>query len=336
MGLHMDGADETDAELQYWRAQFGRLILSNGTGATPSAKAVREKLAGMATKLTADMSDKYGALGSSVSSHTITEAIGMTMEQDAELAFWKNLANEAYGASKVSAWIDADKHKPQYQHMDLENPEASTGKPYFDRIDVDKLDLYKKGSMLAIGNSGKAGSLLKYITSGGMLSTEERMRVLGINKTGASSSSDQGSGGANSVFTRVANGSAELTGAIYGQHVAYWSPEVMTHTGTYSYSSDDFGRLSSLTSGNNTNPINSLGYSSTGNETMVSNSLSIFDYLEIMVFEQSEASQRNEAIQKMKALGFATLRGLPIEERMIFRTDLKKTITKVKALWPSK
>lgn len=328
MGLDMAGADETTAELSYWRAMFGRVLAS--TAAQDGPAGVKKARA----KLLEKTNTVKGPNGETLSHHNIIEGIGLSMTPGEEQEFWRGLASEAWGKEKVDAWIAGEKFMPKFQHMDLSDPTKNTGIPYYDRIDVDVEELQKKGHMLAIGNNGKDDSLLKYITSGGMVSTEERLRILGHFKQGASSGSDQGTGGANSVFTRIAHtgSNAEFSGSIYGKHVAYWNPAAMAQVGTYSFSGDQFGNLSLQESGNKYDPKKALDqYTGTGNETMVSNALSIFDYLEIMVFEN--AAKRNEAIQRMKALGFDMLRGLPIEDRLVMRANLAEAMKKVKAQW---
>lgn len=328
MGLTTEGASPDQAESVYWRNMFHRLLMSNTNSSPAAIKSAKEDL----QKMRSDLAKKLGL--STVEDQNLVEAIGLTMSSSEEQAFWKQLAEKAFGAQKVNEWISADKHLPQYSHMDLANPESTTGHAYWNRIDVTPQQLLEKNTLIAIGNSGKDNSLLKYITSGGMLSTEERLRVLGYWKDGASSTSDQGTGGATGVFTRIAvPGSAvEKTGNIYGAHVAYWNPNVLQQTGTYSYGTDEFGNKSLLQSHNKFDPMKSLSQNSgTGNETLIQHQLSILDSLEIMVF--NDPAKRNEAIQRMKELGHEKLRGVPIEDRLIMRENLDQAMKVVKAAW---
>lgn len=326
MGLDVNDADATDAETVYWRQMFKPLLLSNNSGANEKVFAAR-------TAIKAHASAVKEKTGVNPDDFEIIEGIGLIMTPDEEHEFWHNLANETFGEDKVEEWIADGKHFPKYQHMDLANPTANTGKPHWDRIDVDEKKILESQTLIAIGNSGKDKSLLNYITSGGMLSTEERLRVLGHFKEGTTSTDDQQSGGANSVFTRIAKPGAtvEMKGNIYGDHVAYWNPKVLMHTSTYSFSSDNYGRLTVMPSENPADITKALNHSDNGNETMVSDAMSIFDYLEIFVFE--DLMKRDQAIQRMKALGFETLRGIPIEERFVLRVDLKKAMAKVKTTW---
>lgn len=322
VGLDMSGADEEQVENVYWRQMFGRLIGANASNAPESVQNVRNKLIAMKGTLSTK-------LGKSFDDLDIPEAVGLT-EQD-ERTFWMELATEAWGAETVNEFLNQGKHLPKYQHMDINDPEKATGLPWYQRIDVDLEKLYAKGTMLAHGNNGKDARHFDYIKSGAYTSTEERLRILGFYKTGASSSSDQGTGGANYVFTRVANGQSLKNGSIYGKHVMYWSPEVMSMTGTYSYSSDQFGNLSYLQNNNKLNPLDSLNYTSGGNETMVPNNISVLDFMEIMVFESE--NERLKAIQEFKKRGIEKLRGLPIEDRLVLRTKLDEALKKVKGAW---
>lgn len=158
--------------------------------------------------------------------------------------------------------------------------------------------------------------------------------MLGYFKNGASSQSDQGSGGATGVFTRIAKPgtSAAKSGALFGAHVAYWNPKVFQQTGTYSYNDDSYGNTDYLASNNPFNPLESLAHhTATSNETLVQHQMSILDHLELMVFE--DPTKRNQAIQELKAMGHNQLRGVPIEDRIIMHQNLDQAMKVVKAAW---
>lgn len=138
-------------------------------------------------------------------------------------------------------------------------------------------------------------------------------------------------GGANGVFTRVATGSALKSGELFGQHVAYWNPDVSQRISTYAYSGDKYGDWSYLESHNSYNPLKSLDHTASDNELLVNHGLSVYDNLEIMIFE--DIQQRDNAIQIMKKAGITHLRGLPIEERLIMKSQQTSTMAKVVAQW---
>lgn len=326
MGLNTDGADEDSSESVYWRQMFSRVLLSNGGSA--KVQAARNKLQNLKSELQQKLKDN-GYLNTSITDYNLPEAIGLTMSPDEEKAFWDGLARETYGDTEVSDWLANGNHLPHYNHLNLEDPTAAAGKAYFKRIDVDAAKLQKNGTLIAIGNNGKDNALLNYISTGGMLSTEERLRIIGKFKQGASSEADQNRGGATGVFARVAKGGAEFQGALFGSHVAYWNPSVFEQIGTYAYNTDSYGDTDYLQDRNKYDPFDSLKYTATDNEVLTQNNLSIFDHLELMIFE--DAQKRDEAIQRLKAMNLEMLRGLPIEERLVMRSNYKAAYDKIKA-----
>jgi hypothetical protein len=332
MGMDMTPADQESVQNVYWRQQFNTVFLTNQKGMTKEVTAVRAKMDELFTQ--------KNTTGLKRQSFAEVLTQGMSLEQ--ERTFWTELANEAYGEDKVKAWISADKHLPTYAHLNLKDVEQTTGAPIFRRIDVDLEDLYAKKTLIGVGTNDKDNTFDMLIPTGGLLSTEDRLRTIGF-KSGSSSTEDQSTGGANYVFTRVANGAAYETGSYFGQHVLYYSPEVLTQTSTFAFNSDKYGAIDEqhgVTSseglhganpGTPTDPKNILDHSDHGNELMVKDNLSIFDYLELMVFDSANA--RNESIQKMKALGVEMLRGLPIEDRLVMRGNLAEARKKVMEQW---
>jgi hypothetical protein len=328
-------------ETEYWRASFNKVV--NSTGGSAQVQAARKKLKDMIPDLKSKLANKglspthdgEGYSTNEIGVKDLVAAIGHSMNNAEEAKFWKDLAHETWGQEKVDQWVADGRHMPQYQKMDLTSPDLSHGTANFERIDAfeDVDALKKKGVLLAIGNNGKDKSLNLQIDSGGMISTESRLRILGRFKKGASSSADQTSGGGDEIFTRLAipGEGAEFTGSIYGSHVSYWSPDAMRYTDTYSFNGDNFGRKSYQVSGSPYDVKSTLNFGNAGNETMIPETLSIFDFLEIMVFDTQAG--RQEAIDKMKKLGFDMLRGVPIEERFVMRADLKKALAKVRAQW---
>lgn len=327
LGLDMRGVEsKEDAETIYWREMFFR-IFNSSDSTNLKVSTLKERLRDTFNKEVVNTS--YTSYDTDV--HVIEGISAMMKEKNEnELEYWRDLAREHFGDQKVEAWIEDEKYLPQYQHLNPNDPEATTGKPFWNRIDVDTAALKAKGHLLALSTkSGEAG-YDRYINSGGMLAIEERIRVHGTFIPGHSSPEDQASGAGNSVFLRVANGDALYGGSLGGAYAMYFSPDVMAQTGTYAYSSDKWGKFSDLNL-NKTDPLKSLGHTGSGNEVMVNHSVSLFDYLEIMLF--NTPSVRDATIKKMKALGFEKLRGVPIEERLVLRSDLNAAMARVKQEW---
>jgi hypothetical protein len=155
--------------------------------------------------------------------------------------------------------------------------------------------------------------------------------MLGVFGHGISKESDQPKGGANYVFARTAYDKAKYEGAAgFGPHVIYWNPALFLQTGTKGFNYDAYGEQDSLYRAQ-ADILKALRHGNMDNETDIQNAISVFDYMEIMIFDLAE--NRNAAIQKMKALGHAILRGVPIEERLIMRQDVNKAMATVMAAW---
>ena len=325
LGLDMSGTD--DAETLYWRSMFHTVVARDGGGVKVSA--ARDEIMSKAR----DGAKNLGLNDDDVTIHSTAEIIQKAFPTE-EAEFYRNLADKVWGSSKVTEFISNNRHLPKYQHMNLnDGGKADTGHAYWERIDVDIAEMKESGTLLAIAASGKDDAILKYITSGGMLSTENRLRM--VPHHGASQSDDQSSGGANYVFARVAKGGHETgkmgnLGSNKSSHVVYLSPEVLAQTDTFGFSSDNYGNTSKMAN----SPYSAdkiLNFSGNDNEVMIKDSLSILDFIEVMVFNDEE--KRNEAIQRMKALGWEKIRGLPVEDRLVMRNTLKTSLSKVKAAW---
>jgi len=322
LDVDMSGAE--DPEVLYWRSMFHRVVASGAGGSKISA--AREKV----MKKAKEGAQKLGKSNYGVGIHDTGEAIAMAFPEE-ELSFYRNLANETWGTDHVAKFLSEDRHLPKYQHMNLNDGSLNTGHAYWERIDVELEELQKQGTLLAVAAKGKDDAILRYITSGGLLSTEVRSRM--APHTGASQSEDQNRGGADYVFSRVTKGNNALTSMgnlNKGKHTVFLSPEVLLHNDTYGYESDNFGATDAMQN-SNYDPKKLLNMTDSTNEVMIKDTLSILDYIELMVFDKAE--KRNEAIQRLKALGWEKIRGLPVEDRLVMRQNLEQAITKVKASW---
>lgn len=324
LDIDVSGAD--DPELLYWREMFHTVVARKGGGA--EIESARKEVTSKAQQ--AGVALGKGNYAQSI--HNTAELISKAYPEE-ELSFYRTLADKTWGKEKVAQWISEGRHLPKYQHMLLTDASANTGYAYFERIDADIDKLKSKQTLLGIQAKGADNAILKYITSGGLLSTEMRLRT--VPHSGASQSGDQESGGANYVYARVTKGSNEFNsmGNLSkgdNNHVVFLSPEIVAHTSTFGYTSDNFGNTDSMTD-SYYEASKLLDMTGDTNEVMIKDTLSIIDFIELMVFK--DASKRNEAIQRMKALGWETLRGLPVEDRFVLRVNLKEALAKVKAAW---
>lgn len=322
IGVDMSGAE--DPEVLYWRSMFHKVVASSGG----NNKIVSAR--GKVSTKAQEGAKKLGYSQYEVGMHDTSEYIALAFP-DEELKFYRDLAYETWGKEHVDKFISEERHLPKYQHSNLNDGSVNTGHAYWERIDVELSELQKKGTLLAVAAKGKDNAILKYITSGGMLSTEERGRM--APHTGASQSEDQSRGGADYVYSRVAKGNnafQSMGNLNKGGHTVFLSPEVLLSNDTYGYESDNFGDTDMMTT-SPYNPAEMLDWTYGNNEVMIKNTLSILDYIELMVFDK--ATKRNEAIQRLKALGWEKIRGLPIEDRLVMRESLESAIQKVKASW---
>jgi hypothetical protein len=111
------------------------------------------------------------------------------------------------------------------------------------------------------------------------------------------------------------------------------NPKMLLRTRAYSLYSDSYGNLASRKNGSPSNPLDSISKfkNSGGNETMLPQIVSLLDGVEVLAFDY--ADKRDELIQYLKKLGFEQIRGVPIEDRLVMRANLKQAIEKVRQTW---
>lgn len=169
--------------------------------------------------------------------------------------------------------------------------------------------------------TGNAKSIYRILTQGLMCTTERYTR--GVMKNGMSSIIDIDTGGADSVFTRVANEAqrGKMNGA-----VVVFKPEVFDRTDWYSYNSDSYGstedsdfvrRLSPDTVFDNTTNPNS--YYSSCNEQMFRTGIGAGFVESIEV----DFNSRYGIITELRSMGLEEINGKPIEEVVILRKTLE-------------
>lgn len=165
--------------------------------------------------------------------------------------------------------------------------------------------------------TGSAKSIYRILTQGLMCTTERYSR--GVMKDGMSSTVDIDTGGADSVFTRIAN--EDQRGKMYGAVVVF-KPEVFDRTDWYSYNYDTYGstddeyfvdRLSPDTIFDTITNPNS--YYSSCNEQMFRTGIGAGFVESIEVGSDS----RDGIIAELRSMGLEEINGKPIEEVVILR-----------------
>lgn len=165
--------------------------------------------------------------------------------------------------------------------------------------------------------TGSAKSIYRILTQGLMCTTERYSR--GVMKSGMSSTTDIDTGGADSVFTRIANEAerGKMNGA-----VVVFKPEVFDRTDWYSYNYDTYGstddyyfvdRLSPDTIFDNITNPNS--YYSSCNEQMFRTGIGAGFVESIEV----DSNLRDGIIAELRSMGLEEINGKPIEEVVIPR-----------------
>lgn len=313
MGISTDAADHDNAELTYWREMYG--ILENRKHAAGSNYA----------KAKAKLDAKVKEIGGDP--NEFLENLSEKLPPEAENAFWRELYSE-FWPDKVQKLINEEGYLPKFDHQNLANPELETGKPYWERFDIDLEEIYAKDMWLMSATGGEPNPM---IYTGGALSAEERLRQLDqFDAAGSwSASSDQSYGSSHNIYTRVNKASEAKS------FNAFYDPRMMLRTRTYSFNGDNYGNLDNRKSSSPSNPLDVLAkFGGGSNETMLPHAATLLDGVEIYAFDYAE--KRNEAIQHLKKMGIEMIRGLPIEDRLVMREKVQDAIAKVKATWQAK
>lgn len=135
--------------------------------------------------------------------------------------------------------------------------------------------------------------------------------------SGMSESSDMNSGGANSVFLRMASKASSLS----GPRLIWNNPEkLLSRTDWYAYNGDHFGAAIAgtgySTSGQTRDPKVVAQHNSSGNEVMISHGLDLLgaDAPDKVLCPQS---YRATLLAELKAAGITTIGGKPIEKVVV-------------------
>lgn len=319
MGIDNHAADHTDAELTYWREMYSILENRNHEGAKS------EKF----FKVYSEMKKKVKEVGGK--ENQFLENLSASMTPDEEVQYWRDLWSTQF-AEKVTKLVDTEGYLPKFDHQNIQDPDLSTGKPYWERFDVTFDELMERNAWLGHSSGNTAGNLDE-IEHGGLLGGEERIRQLGKIFTGggygsSSPISDQNNGASHQIYTRLVDASGL-------QHYNYvLSPRLMLRTRTYVLTGDQYGKLDSRKSDTQSDLMDLIdNHMGAGGELMTPHMATVLDGVEFIVFEEGDQSKREAQIQKLKALGLETIRGLPIEERLVMRMNLQASIQKVKETW---
>ncbi len=166
-------------------------------------------------------------------------------------------------------------------------------------------------------HTGNAKSIYRVLTQGLMCTTERYTR--GVLSNGMSSTIDMDTGGADSVFTRIATGAQreEMSDA-----VVVFKPEVFDRTDWYTYDRDLFGSTNDTTFSWRLSPdaifakvTDPNGYYPSGNEQMFRTGIGA-RFVECI---EVDPHSRDSIIAELRAMGLEEIDGKPIEEIIVPR-----------------
>lgn len=277
IGVNFSQADEESLELFYWRHLYGILQSRNDRSDGKWAK-VRNK---------------------------VKEFFKKPLGPAEELAAWRESWALAFG-KKIVENVD---YFPKFGHGVVKYAKEgfTAGKPYWNRPDFTLADLaqYHGETLVQHSVHGFSERIEKIIQSGGIFSTEERVRLLGTWYGGMSSTADQKKGSASFLFTRQNHEN------MHNHHI-YLHPKVFLRTSNYGFDGDHFGKVEDRSSHSPFDLSSTAKFSSGSNELMIKNGVTLFDGIGVIVFDS--ASQRNSAITYLKKQGIEEMHGLPIDE----------------------
>lgn len=301
MGVTLDPADEESLELLFWRHLRGI--------ATDRLKPGGEQGAKLQQTLTAIQSAYQTDPG---------------MSPSEELA----MLRKSWAIYLGEEGVENAKWMPQFSRTRPHAPNLQTGHPYWLRPDFTLEDVLQlvtpsRWPVQHLGTDAK-----QIAVSGGLLSSEERLRTLGKWVQGISSLQDQKTHASSAfIFTYVSQGQTNPTHSS-GNRV-WWSPKVLQRTSNYAWDGDKWGNIYKR---KDHAPWKLEQFMATHGEMMVKNIISVLDDIDALQFSNEQS--RNSAIAWFKDRGITEIRGIPVEERFVVSSaDLKATLTKQHILY---
>lgn len=230
------------------------------------------------------------------------------MAPQEELEMLEKAWAESIGGKKVekAPWL------PKFGHgiLSLAKEGFSSGKPYWHRPDYTLADLHKMhgGHLPMHGVQNFADRLVKMLQSGGLYSTEERVRLLGSWISGTSSSADQGKGSANFLFTRQNH-------SYHSSSTIRLHPSVLLRTSNYAFNEDHFGALQYRKSESPFSPEEFSQFYGSSNELMIKNNIEVLGGWGFVILESEQLRQK--ALKVFADAGIKELYGIPIGELFV-------------------
>jgi hypothetical protein len=313
MGLSMEDAQEHDMELFYWRHLAN--ILADRT----------DRMSGKYKKVWETLEHNASAHG--VAWHQTDLAANVeafakaNLSPDEEIALYREAWGHVTSPEQVQQFVEDGGHLPHFTHGNVFAKDLEVGKPFWYRFDMTDPEWLAKQQMPGHSFQGDSSTDAEYlISSGGLMSKETRLRALGLSVSGMDNPASTGATGY--VYTRL-----NMEGNNF--HV-FMSPKVLARTTNYSYGEDNYGKIQYRKDNAYFDKSGWSGYHGGGNETMIKDMVSLLDDVELLKVYNPQ--QRKKIIDFLKSQGVETIRGLPVEQRVVESIGAKEIAT-VKANW---
>lgn len=231
-------------------------------------------------------------------------------------ALWRQVWAAYDGTDKVDAFVKRDGFLPRLSRT-VTSGGGRHGRPQWDRFDVTPEQARKGKTPLNHSITGGASKLVAL--SGGLLTTEERPRVLGKFISGMSSSSDQAAGSANYVFTRQNLG---YSGSIL------MDPALALRTNSYSFNGDNYGKINLRKTQSYMDFNKHTAPSSGSNELMLKYGVSFLDNLFLMTVNSDQ--EKADIIEYYTDRGITEIRGVPLSQVFVTTSERQSAAAAVK------
>jgi hypothetical protein len=289
MGVDLTPADEESLQLLYWRLWEG--VASTRNGVPTAVKKVLQNIKAWRTQ-------------------------NPNASATEELEFLRSAWSSYLGPDKVEN-VD---FMPHFDHTRIQNPEEETGHPYWYRPDATMDNMVVNGQWhfgsQNVLYGGSENDKVPIGKSGGLLASDERLRLYGHWLQKGSSLGDKPHGSTGQVFTRPKFHT--------GNHIAF-VPDVFLRMQSYAASNDVWGDVKNKA---NYAPFSIEGLKQASTEMMVKNTVTVLDSFIVM---RMNSSDRETLVKWYHDHGVHTIRGVPVEDRFTYANSLSST--QVEKLW---
>jgi hypothetical protein len=312
MGVPLEEAAPEDMELFYWRHLAG--VLADRVDRAEGKHAQVWKSLEAAVPAAAKFSDE---------AKKVTAVIAANLDPAKELEAWHKAWANLTSEQQVQEFADKGGHLPHLPHLNTAGADVPAGKPFWYRFDADPKWLAGR-KLVSHSLSDPAGAPYHIALTGGLYSTEGRLRAGGVWVSGTSSSTDmQQHGSAGFVYTRL----NQETG--HGAQILI-SPRVLARTSTYGFGSDNYGDINNRKTSAYFDLAQAAAHTGGSNETEIKDVVSLLDDVMLM----QVGTNRQKVLDALKARGVTEIRGLPVEDRIV-SSITPEAIAKAKAAEPA-